>query len=118
MASSILVLLGVLLFALDTMHGVTNETRARMDDAIAYVPTAAGTPAAEDPPSRFETIVTDANEILRGPFQSAVPESADAWTRELVPAFLALLVWGVGLSAVAKAVSRPRRQRYVSTRVP
>lgn len=118
MACSTLVLLGVLLFALDTMHGVTDETRARMDDAVGYVPTAATTPAAEKPPNRFERIVTDANEILRGPFQGAVPESADAWTRELVPAFLALLVWGVGLSAIANAVSRPRRQRYVSTRVP
>lgn len=118
MASSILVLLGVLLFALDQMHGVTNETRARVDEAVGYVPATATTPAAAEQPNRFERIVADANEILRGPFEGAVPESADVWTRELVPAFLALLVWGVGLSAVANAVSRPRRQRYVSTRVP
>ncbi len=111
-------LLGVLLFALDQMHGVSNDAQARVSQSVSY--SAATAPPAEEPPTRFERVVTDANEILRAPFEGAVPRSADAWTRELVPAFLALLVWGVGLSAVANAVSRRpvRRQRYVSTRVP
>lgn len=108
-------LLGVLLFALDQMHGVTGDVQARVSESVG-----AAAPAAQEPPTRFETLVADANKILRAPFEGVVPRSADPWTRELVPAFLALLVWGVGLSAVAGAVSRRpvQRQRYVSTRVP
>lgn len=116
MASSVLVLLGVLLFALDEMHGVTAEQTARATGQASFV--SAGPAQRPAEPSRFERIVTESNEILRAPFVGAVPPEADEWTRELVPALLALLVWGVGLAWVAGAVSRPRRQRYVSTRVP
>lgn len=108
-------LLGVLIFALDTMHGITDEAAARVNDSVGY--TAATAPPVAEAPNRFEIVVAEANGILRAPFEGVVPPDANAWTRELVPALLALLVWGVGLSWVAGAVSRPR-QRYVSTRVP
>lgn len=112
-------LLGVLLFTIDQLHGVSKDAQARLAaDAPAYWPGTAEADRAAlaadseqgPPPGRFERAVTDANDVLLTPFDGVVPPTADAWTRKLVPAFLGLLLYGVGLSALANALARrPRR---------
>lgn len=122
LAASITVLLGVLLFTIDQLHGVSRDAQARLDAGVpAYWPGSAEAKRAEQaavhaeggqgpPPSRFEQIVTEANAVLRAPFAGVVPPSADVWTRELVPALLSLLLYGVGLTALANLLARrPRR---------
>lgn len=125
LATSIVVLLGVLLFTIDQLHGVSQDAQARLDaDVPAYWPGSSearqaasaaiyAEPEQGPPPSRFEQAVTEANDVLRAPFLGIVPPSADAWTRELVPAFLALLLYGVGLTSLSGLLSRrPKRQEH------
>lgn len=121
-ACSIVVLLGVLLFTIDQLHGASKDARARLGaDVPAYWPGSAeaqraatastvADPDQAPPQSRFEHIVTEANDILLAPFDGVVPATADVWTRELVPAFLALLLYGVGLNALANLLARRPRQ--------
>lgn len=121
MATSIVVLLGVLFFTIDQLHGVSEDAQARLgaDVPAAWPGTAeaeraaaltAATDGTAPPPGRLERVVADANDVLLMPFHGVVPPTADVWTRELVPAFLALLLYGVGLSALAKLLARrPRR---------
>lgn len=116
-------LLGVLLFTIDQLHGVSQQAQARLDDDVpAYWPGSAEARRAASaeiyaesengpPPSRFEMLVTDANEVLRGPFENVVPPTADVWTRELVPAFLAILLWGVGLTTLSNIIGRVRQRQ-------
>lgn len=110
-------LLGVLLFAIDRLSDVGTDAATRLERNNAA--TAAATGAGLIEPARqdtqvgvFEHWVDEGNRVLRRPFEGLVPSDADAWTRELVPAFLALLLYGVGLSKVATSLNgRARRAR-------
>jgi hypothetical protein len=125
-ASSIVVVLGVLLFAVDRLEEASVDARSSLQGAPATWPGSTETgrsdtpgAAVPDEPSRVEQLIADANDVLRAPFVGLVPPTAGVWIRELVPALLALLLWGVGLSKVGALLSRAARpQRYVSTRVP
>ncbi|MBJ7331731.1 MAG: hypothetical protein JHC95_17685 [Solirubrobacteraceae bacterium] len=112
MASSVLVLLGVLFFVIDQMYAASGEARAAIDDgsASSVVSGAASTPEAAEEPGTIERYVEKANDVLRKPFAGIVPPDADPWSRQLIPAVLALLVYGVGLGSLANAIS-PKRRR-------
>lgn len=110
-------LLGVLLFAIDRLSDVGTDAATRLEQNNAATAAATGGGLAE--PARQDTQVgllehwiDEGNRVLRRPFEGVVPADADAWTRELVPAFLALLLYGVGLSKLAASLNgRARRAR-------
>lgn len=59
-------------------------------------------------------LIDDANDVLTRPFAQFVTVDQNIWARRSLPALLALLVYGVGFSFLAryaKGSSRPRRPR-------
>jgi hypothetical protein len=51
---------------------------------------------------RVHEAIDDANDVLLKPFASIAGDSSDKWVRRTVPAILALLVYGLGLSTLAR----------------
>jgi hypothetical protein len=98
----------VLSFALFAI-GETRAASRRSSDAVAGRQ-AARTP---DPSPRQERarerahgtareFVDDANDILVSPFTAIAPDDAGKWMRRGIPAALAVLVYGFGLSFLAR----------------
>ena len=50
-------------------------------------------------------LLDDADDILLSPFAWAAPDSGGKWARRGVPALLAVLVYGIGLSFLARVAS-------------
>ena len=55
--------------------------------------------------SDIRELIDDANDVLLSPFASIADDSDSKWVRRTVPAFIALLVYGVGLAFLARFAS-------------
>ena len=100
--SSLLVVAGFMLFALDDFSRASNHSRER----IAGFETADPTPAAEatraERNPRGRELIDDANDVLLRPFAGVVAGASSRWVQRGVPALLALLVYGFLLGYLAR----------------
>jgi hypothetical protein len=102
------VVLGWGLFALDETRAASNlsavESSGR-DATRAPDPSPDQEHARELAHGTVREAIDDANDILLAPFASLSDNSDSKWTRRTVPAFIALLVYGLGLSFLARFAS-------------
>jgi hypothetical protein len=99
-----LVLLGFVLFAVGEARTASSSTATAVAGRDA--PQDAAAPAGPSPrdadQNRFTKAVDDANDVLLAPFAGLTADSRSAWAARGVPALLALLVYGFGLSFLAR----------------
>ena len=115
MVTSLIVLLGFAMFAVDEMdrgsqnqqNALDSELRADGDDPIPVAPTPAEETQRERANGGFREMVDDANDVLLAPFGSLV-ESDNAWVNHGVPTLLALLLYAVGLGLLANMLPKHR----------
>jgi hypothetical protein len=112
--TSIVVLLGFAIFAVDEMDrgSKTQQTAVGEEtgtpaapEVVAVAPTPDQEAAREKRSSAPRELVDDANDVLLAPFASLI-ESDNAWVNHGVPALLALLLYGVGLGFLANLLPK------------
>jgi hypothetical protein len=104
LVASAIVLVGFALFALDETREASVRTAqevAGLEATRAAVPNPEEERARERAHSPVREAIDDANDILLAPFSFAEP-SGNAWARRGVPAVIALVVYGFGLSFLAR----------------
>jgi hypothetical protein len=110
-AASGIVILSFVLFAVD-------ETRAASQRTVDQIAgqRAAGEPdptpkqerARERAHGRVRELIDDADDVLLAPFASLAPRSSGTWVHRGVPTIAAVVVYGFGLSFLARfAKGRP-----------
>jgi hypothetical protein len=100
-----IVLLSFALFAIDETRDFSKESQAAvagLDATRAAEPTAREERARERAHSKLRETIDDADDILVAPFAGIVSGSDSSWVRRGVPTLLALIVWGFGLSFLAR----------------
>ncbi len=105
--ASVLVVLGWGLFvvgeASDASSKSTQEIEGRAATRVAD-PSPDEERARERAHSAPREVVDDANDVLLSPFASLADSSGSKWVRRTVPAAVALLLYGFGLSFLARVV--------------
>lgn len=106
--ASAIVLASFGLFAVDEARNASERSTAQIEGRAA-TQVADPSPAQERDRERahgdVRELIDDANDIAISPFTFAAGDSDDAWVQRGIPALLALLVYGVGLRVLARAVS-------------
>ena len=109
LAACALVVLGFALFALEETSAGSREQVAEVETQSMPLPAAERDEAVrEQENGAFREFVDDANDVLLSPFENIV-SSDDAWVERGMPAFLALLVYGVGAAFLLNALTPKRR---------
>lgn len=103
--TSAILLVSFGLFAINEVRTASAESRARI----------AATQASNDPQaaarlerqrerrqSQAHEAIDDANDVLTAPFTWAAGSSPDIWVQKGIPALLALVFFGAGLSFLAR----------------
>jgi hypothetical protein len=102
---SAVVLLGWVLFAVDTTGEASRQTAAEVAGRQA---SSRPDPSPDQERSReaahgsVRELVDDVNDVLLSPFADVGAGSESRWVRRTVPAVLALLVYGLGLGFLAR----------------
>jgi hypothetical protein len=105
-AVSAIIMLSFTLFALEQV----SDASKTQQNAIATVdPGAAGERARAEGHTGLHEMIDDANDELLRPFAGVV-NSGGQWERRGVPALLGLLVYGLGLGFLARALSARSRR--------
>jgi hypothetical protein len=113
-ATSGIVLLGFVLFAVDEIrHGSKTQQQAldrelgdsTVTDPVAPTPQEERVREAEH--GTIREAVDDANDVLLRPFADLL-DSNNAWVEHGVPTLLALLVYGLGLGLLANMLPKAR----------
>ena len=105
LVASVVVLLSFALFAIDQTRAASQRTTAEvqgLDAARTADPSPAQERARERTHSRARELVDDADDILLAPFTWAAPDTTSTWALRGVPALVALVVYGLGLSFLAR----------------
>jgi hypothetical protein len=103
----VFVVLGFGAFALEQARGASQESVS----GIAGDPTTFSDPspnqerAREKLHSGSREFIDDVNDVLLSPFAGLVASSSSKWVRRLIPALLALLVYGFGGGYLARFAS-------------
>lgn len=114
--TSVLVLLGFAFFAVDEMDKGSKTQQTAVSDGtttsaasevVAIAPAPEEENAREKHTSAAREAVDDVNDVLLAPFVDLI-DSDDAWVTHGVPALLAVLLYGVGLSFLANLLPRER----------
>jgi hypothetical protein len=103
--ASALVVLSFALFAVDETRDAAKESAAAvagLEATSSSDPSASEERARERAHGSAREAIDDANDILASPFAFVVDGSGSSWVRRGVPALLALLVYGLGLSFLAR----------------
>jgi hypothetical protein len=104
LASCLLVLIGFVMFAADEADRGSREQQSTITGrAQGPLPSTATEAQRERAHGTARELVDDANDVVLAPFNGIV-DSGDAWVNRLVPAVLALLCWGFGLSLLANSL--------------
>jgi len=98
--ASAIVLLGFAAFAADEASRASSAQLSRLADGPAER-------ARERSHGPLREALDDANDVLLGPFEG-LSSSRDPWVRRGVPALVALLVYGLGLTLAANYLPRRR----------
>lgn len=101
---SLFVLLGFALFAVDETREASKETAAAVADrgTVAVDPSPEEERAREAAHGTAREFIDDVNDVALAPFASIVDGSGSRWVRRGVPALLGLVVYGFGLSTLAR----------------
>ena len=103
--ASAIVLVSFALFALDETREASARTTAEVEGLEATrtaAPNAAEERARERAHSPVREAIDDANDVLVAPFAFAEPSDGSAWVQRGLPGLLALVVFGLGLSFLAR----------------
>ncbi len=103
--ASAIVLVSFGMFALDETRNASKESAAAvagLEATRTSDPSPGAERARERAHSKARELVDDADDILVAPFASIAGGSHSSWVRRGVPTFLALLVYGFGLSFLAR----------------
>jgi hypothetical protein len=108
--ASTLVALGFLLFAIEQAGKGSQEQQAKIDDALVEPsPTPRQEFLRERENGDIREAIDDANDVLLAPFADLVGGNDD-WMLRVIPALLALLVYGGGGLLLANFLPKPRRE--------
>ena len=100
-----IVLLSFALFAIDETRNASEQSQAAvagLEATRASDPSPRQERARERAHSRAREVIDDADDILVAPFAPIVSSSDSSWVRRGVPTLLALIVYGFGLSFLAR----------------
>lgn len=103
--ASIIVLVSFALFAIDETRDASAQSAAAvagLDATSASDPSPRQERARERAHSSARETIDDADDILVAPFAGIVDGSGSSWVRRGVPTFLAVLIYGFGLSFLAR----------------
>lgn len=95
------------LFAIDEARSASDQTQTEIEGrraARAADPSPEQERAREAAHSDARELVDDANDVLLSPFASISDGADSRWVRRTVPALIALLLYGFGLSFLARVV--------------
>jgi len=95
-----LVIIGFVAFAYDQVYVVSEHARQEISSSDRVDPTPAGEQVREHRHTAVRELIDDANDALLKPF-AGVESDTQPWLNHLVPALLALLVYGFGLGYLA-----------------
>jgi hypothetical protein len=105
LVASAIVVLSFVLFVLDETRAASQRTSAEVA-GLKAARTADPDPDQERARERVHSsgreLVDDADDILLAPFAWAAPDTTDKWALRGVPALVALVVYGFGLSFLAR----------------
>ncbi|MGZ4280243.1 MAG: hypothetical protein ACXVVU_26700 [Solirubrobacteraceae bacterium] len=104
-AASVIVLLSFALFAIDETRTASQKSAAAvagLDATRTADPSPRQERARERAHSRAREAIDDADDVLVAPFASLVSGADSSWIRRGVPTVLALVVYGFGLSFLAR----------------
>jgi hypothetical protein len=107
--ASAIVALGFVLFAVDEANKGSQTQQQKLRNALEHAP-APGAAAERDRErshGQLREYIDDANDLLLSPFTGVVT-SRNLWVQHVIPALLALLAYGVGLSLLANFLPKPR----------
>jgi hypothetical protein len=113
--TSAIVLIGFAAFAADELDRGSKSQQNAIADELGTAPTSILEPnptpdveaARESRNGTLREAIDDANDVLLAPFGDLVG-SDNAWVERGVPSLLALLIYGLGLGTLARAL--PKRQ--------
>ena len=100
-----IVLLSFALFAVDETRDASEKSAASvagLEATRASDPSPRQERARERAHSRTREAIDDADDILLAPFAPVVSSSESSWVRRGVPALIALIIYGLGLSFLAR----------------
>jgi hypothetical protein len=103
--ASAIVLVSFGLFAIDETRDASNTSIAGiagLDATRVADPTASEEHAREKAHGKVHEAIDDADDVLVKPFASIAAGSSSSWVRRGVPTLLALLIYGLGLSFLAR----------------
>jgi hypothetical protein len=106
--ASLIVIVSFGLFALDETRAASERSAAETA-GLQAVRTADPSPRQERARERAHSdareLIDDANDVLLAPFAWAAPDAGGTWAQRGIPALLALVVYGLGLSFLARWAS-------------
>jgi hypothetical protein len=109
LVASLLVVAGFVAFALDETGKGSREQIEKLSEELGTPAPSAGVERVrERKHGPVRELVDDANDVLLAPFTGVV-SSRDIWVQRIVPAVLALLVYGLGLALLAGYLPKQRR---------
>jgi hypothetical protein len=100
-----IVLLSFALFAIDETRDASERTTAAiagLEATRTSDPSASQERARERAHSRVRETIDDADDVLVAPFAGLVDSSSSSWVRRGVPTLIALVLYGFGLSFLAR----------------
>jgi hypothetical protein len=100
-----IVLLSFALFAIDETRDASQHTTAAiagLEATRSSDPSASEERARERAHSRVRETIDDADDVLVAPFAGLVSGSDSSWVRRGVPTLIGLVVYGFGLSFLAR----------------
>jgi hypothetical protein len=103
--ASAIVLVSFGLFAIDETRDASNASVAAIAGLQATRvadPTSSEERAREKAHGKVHEAIDDANDVLVKPFASIANSNSSSWVRRGVPTLLALLIYGLGLSFLAR----------------
>ena len=112
-ASSVIVVLGFALFAVNEADKGSQAQQDKLEHDLGHAPNDLVAPNAHDEAFReahqgkFHETVDDINDVLLRPFSGLV-DSDSAWVNHGIPTLLALLIYGFGLGMLANALPKQR----------
>lgn len=106
-----LVALSFAAFAADQAGEGSRHQVALVEGEKAPAPGASGERRRESEQGPLREAIDDANDVLLSPFSGLIG-SREIWVQRIVPAAIALLVYGLGLALLANALPQPRRGNH------
>jgi len=103
--ASAIVLVSFGLFAIDETRDASNASIAGiagLEATRVADPTASEERAREKAHGKVHEAIDDADDVLVKPFASVADGSSSSWVRRGLPTLLALLIYGLGLSFLAR----------------